>query len=90
MDLVEGENAFGGAYSLRAEAHRRLGGVAQERQRLLQIQLHGVSVVAEVADRDVLAEVTGRALERLTAPERQAIRAAVPALAKLAEQMEEL
>jgi DNA-binding MarR family transcriptional regulator len=40
--------------------------------------------------RDVRAELTGRALERLTAPDRQAIRAAVPALARLAEQMEEL
>jgi len=40
--------------------------------------------------RDVRAELTGRALERLAAPDRQAIRAAVPALARLAEQMEEL
>jgi DNA-binding MarR family transcriptional regulator len=40
--------------------------------------------------RDIRAELTGRALERLAAPDRQAIRAAVPALARLAEQMEEL
>ena len=40
--------------------------------------------------RDVRAELTGRALERLAAPDRQAIRAAVPALARLAGQMEEL
>jgi DNA-binding MarR family transcriptional regulator len=40
--------------------------------------------------RDVRAELTGRALERLAAPDRHAIRAAVPALARLAEQMEEL
>ena len=40
--------------------------------------------------RDLRAELTGRALERLTGPDRQAIRAAVPALARLAGQMEEL
>ncbi len=40
--------------------------------------------------RDVRAELTGRALERLAAADQQAIRAAVPALARLAEQMEEL
>ena len=40
--------------------------------------------------RDIRAELTGRALERLAAADRQAIRAAVPALGRLAEQMEEL
>jgi DNA-binding MarR family transcriptional regulator len=40
--------------------------------------------------RDTRAELTGRALERLAAADRQAIRAAVPALGRLAEQMEEL
>jgi DNA-binding MarR family transcriptional regulator len=40
--------------------------------------------------RDVRAELTGRALERLAASDQQAIRAAVPALARLAEQMEDL
>ncbi len=40
--------------------------------------------------RDVRAELTGRALERLTAHDRRAITAAVPALARLAEHMEEL
>jgi DNA-binding MarR family transcriptional regulator len=40
--------------------------------------------------RDVRAELTGRALERLPASDQQAIRAAVPALARLAEQMEDL
>lgn len=40
--------------------------------------------------RDIRAELTGRALERLGAADRQAIRAAVPALARLAEQMEEM
>jgi DNA-binding MarR family transcriptional regulator len=40
--------------------------------------------------RDSRAELTGRALERLAVVDRQAIRAAVPALGRLAEQMEEL
>ncbi len=40
--------------------------------------------------RDVRAELTGRALERLAPHDRQAITAAVPALARLAERMEEL
>ena len=36
------------------------------------------------------AELAGRALDRLSQADREAIRAAVPALARLAEQMEEL
>ena len=40
--------------------------------------------------RDIRAELGGRALDRLTLADRQAIRAAVPALGRLAEQMEEL
>ena len=40
--------------------------------------------------RDIRAELAGGALERLGAADRQAIRAAVPALARLAEQMEEM
>jgi DNA-binding MarR family transcriptional regulator len=40
--------------------------------------------------RDIRAELAGRALERLGVADRQAIRAAVPALARLAEQMEEM
>jgi DNA-binding MarR family transcriptional regulator len=40
--------------------------------------------------RDIRAELGGRALERLPAADRQAIVAAVPALTRLAEQMEEL
>jgi DNA-binding MarR family transcriptional regulator len=40
--------------------------------------------------RDIRAELAGRALERLGASDRQAIKAAVPALARLAEQMDEL
>jgi DNA-binding MarR family transcriptional regulator len=40
--------------------------------------------------RDIRAEAAGRALERLVASDRQAIRAALPALAALAAQMEEL
>jgi DNA-binding MarR family transcriptional regulator len=40
--------------------------------------------------RDLRAELTGRALDRLSLADRQAIRAAVPALSRLAEQMEEL
>jgi DNA-binding MarR family transcriptional regulator len=40
--------------------------------------------------RDIRAELAGRALERLGAADRQAIKAAVPALARLAEQMDEL
>lgn len=40
--------------------------------------------------RDIRAELAGRALERLPAADRQAISAAVPALARLAERMEEL
>jgi DNA-binding MarR family transcriptional regulator len=39
--------------------------------------------------RDIRAEVAGRALERLGTSDRQAISAAVPALARLAAQMEE-
>jgi DNA-binding MarR family transcriptional regulator len=39
--------------------------------------------------RDIRAELAGRALERLGASDRQAIRAAVPALTRLAEQMDE-
>ncbi len=39
---------------------------------------------------DIRADLAGRALEELGAADRQAIRAAVPALARLAEQMEEL
>jgi len=37
---------------------------------------------------DIRAEVAGRALEEISGPDRQAIRAAIPALARLAEQME--
>ena len=37
--------------------------------------------------RDIRAELAGRALERLPAADRLAISAAVPALARLAEQM---
>ena len=40
--------------------------------------------------RDIRAELAGRALERLPAADRRAIGAAVPALARLAEQMEAL
>jgi DNA-binding MarR family transcriptional regulator len=40
--------------------------------------------------RDIRAEFAGRALERLDAADRRAISAAVPALARLAERMEEL
>ena len=40
--------------------------------------------------RDIRAELAGRALDRLPLADRQAIRAAVPALSRLAEQMEEL
>ena len=39
--------------------------------------------------RDIRAELAGRALERLGTSDRQAISAAVPALARLAAQMEE-
>ena len=39
---------------------------------------------------DVRAELTSRALEALGAPDRQSIRLALPALARLAEQMEAL
>jgi DNA-binding MarR family transcriptional regulator len=39
--------------------------------------------------RDIRAELAGHALESLDAPDRQAIGAAVPALARLAAQMEE-
>ena len=38
--------------------------------------------------RDIRVELAGRALERLSAADRRAIGAAVPALARLAEQME--
>jgi len=40
--------------------------------------------------RDMRAELAGRALERLPPADRKAIRAAVPALSRLAEQMAEL
>ena len=40
--------------------------------------------------RDLRADLTGRALSTLSEPDRQAIRAALPALARLAEQMEAL
>jgi len=40
--------------------------------------------------RDMRAELAGRALDRLSPADREAIRAAVPALSRLAEQMEEL
>ena len=40
--------------------------------------------------RDIRAELAGRALDRLPLADRQAIRAAVPALGRLAEQMDEL
>jgi DNA-binding MarR family transcriptional regulator len=40
--------------------------------------------------RDMRAELAGRALDRLSSADRQAIRAAVPALSRLAEQMEQL
>ena len=40
--------------------------------------------------RDIRAELAGRALQRLPAAHRRAISAAVPALARLAEQMEAL
>ena len=40
--------------------------------------------------RDIRAELAGRALDRLSPADRQAIRVAVPALSRLAEQMEEL
>lgn len=39
---------------------------------------------------DIPADLAGRALERLCAADRQAIRAAVPALARLAQQMESI
>ncbi len=40
--------------------------------------------------RDIRAELASRALDRLAPADRQALKAAVPALARLAEQMEEL
>jgi len=40
--------------------------------------------------KDIRADLAGRALDRLTPADRQAIRAAVPALSRLAQQMEEL
>jgi DNA-binding MarR family transcriptional regulator len=40
--------------------------------------------------KDIRSELVGRALDRLSAADRNAIRAAVPAFGRLAEQMEEL
>ena len=40
--------------------------------------------------RDIRAELAGRALDRLPPADRKAIRAAVPALRRLAEQMDAL
>src|SRR5437867_3828462 len=39
----------------RRQGHAGLGGVDQERQGFLEVQLHGAGVVGEVADRQVLA-----------------------------------
>jgi len=62
--------------------------VADGRSVRLTVTDKGIARIAQW--RDVRAELTGRALERLSAPDRQAIRDAVPALALLAEQMKEL
>jgi hypothetical protein len=40
--------------------------------------------------RDIRTDLAGRALDRLSAADRRAIVAAIPALTRLAEQMEEL
>jgi DNA-binding MarR family transcriptional regulator len=40
--------------------------------------------------KDIRADAAGRALARLAAPDRQLIRSAIPALSRLAEQMEQL
>ncbi len=45
------------ARALVAERDRRLGGVAKERQRLLQVEAHGVRVVAGVPDCNVGAQL---------------------------------
>src|ERR1700722_20690188 len=47
-----------------SQGHYGLGRVDQERERLLEVQLHAGRVVAEVPDRDVLAE----AQVEITAP----------------------
>src|ERR1700748_3025201 len=44
------------AAAARRQGHAGLGGVDEERQRLLEVQLHGADVVREVADRQILAE----------------------------------
>ena len=43
--------------SLGVERDGRLGGVAQERQRLLHVQRDGVGVVSQISDRQVGAQL---------------------------------
>jgi DNA-binding MarR family transcriptional regulator len=59
--------------------------VADGRSVRLTVTDEGAARVAQW--RDIRAELAGRALERLPAADRRAISAAVPALARLAEQM---
>src|SRR5438034_9596170 len=51
---VTSNQPSGGA--ARRQGYAGLGRVDQERQGFLEVQLHGVGVVSEVADRQVLAE----------------------------------
>jgi DNA-binding MarR family transcriptional regulator len=64
------------------------GRAADGRSVRLTVTDEGAARVAQW--RDIRAELAGRALERLPAADRRAISAAVPALARLAEQMEAL
>lgn len=58
--------------------------------RTVRLTVTGEGAARVAQWRDIRAELAGRALERLTAADRRAVSAAVPALARLAEQMEAL
>src|SRR5579872_6469018 len=59
---VTSNQPSGGA--ARRQGDAGLGRVDQERQGFLEVQLHGVGVVSEVADRQVLAEPSSKSPPR--------------------------
>lgn len=63
---------------------------AESDGRSVRLTVTGEGAARVAQWRDLRAELAGRALERLPAADRQAINAAVPALARLAEHMESL
>ncbi|MGH3172208.1 MAG: MarR family winged helix-turn-helix transcriptional regulator [Trebonia sp.] len=58
--------------------------------RLVRLTVTDKGVARVTQWRDVRSDLAGRALDALSEPDRQAIRAAMPALMRLAERMEEL